>query len=87
MHPLKHLCNNNKNTDFYKLFIQPTSNLLYCSPILLKWPRISTEMRQWQWHWPVTCDFPYKKDDKKGLFKIHIEVDSLNPAYITVESS
>ena len=33
-------------------------------------------MRQWQWHLSMTFDFPYEKDNKKGLFLLHIEVDS-----------
>ena len=76
---LKNLCKNNKNTFFYKLLFQPDLNLSYYSTILLKWPRISTGMRQWKWYWSMTCDFPYKKN-KKRLFLLHIEVDSRNPA-------
>ena len=41
-------------------------------------------MRQSQWHWPMTCDFPYKKNNKKRLFLLLIEVDSRNPAGNTV---
>ena len=37
-------------------------------------------MCQWKWHWPMTCDFPYKKDNKKTrLFLLHIDVDSRSP--------
>ena len=31
-------------------------------------------MRQWQLHWPMSFDFSYKKDNKKRLFLLHIEV-------------
>ena len=50
----------------------------------VKIPRISTGMCQWQWHWSMTCDFPYKKNNKKQLFLLRIEVDSHNPADNTV---
>ena len=29
--------------------------------------KISTGMRQWQLHWPITYDFPYKKDNKEKV--------------------
>ena len=83
MHLLKTLCNNNK-TRFYKLLFQPVLNLLYYSTILLKCSRISTGMRQWQWQWSMTCDLPYKKNNKKRLFLLHIEVNSRNPADNTI---
>ena len=44
-------------------------------------------MPQWKWHWPMTCNFPYKKDagnKKKRLSLLHIDVDSCNPVDNTV---
>ena len=41
-------------------------------------------MHEWQWHWPITCDFLYKKGNKKRLFLLHIEVDSRSSAANTV---
>ena len=86
MHLFKHLYNS-RNT-FLQVIIftsQPALNLLYCSTVFLKCPRISTRIPEWQLHWPMACDFPYKKDNKKLLFLLHIEVDSHNPADNTVQ--
>ena len=41
-------------------------------------------MSQWQWDWPMACDFPYKQDNKKRLFLLHTQADSCNPADNTV---
>ena len=87
MHLFKHLCNNNRNI-FLQVIIftsQPALNLLYWAAILLKCPRISTEIPEWQLHSPMACDFPHKKDNKKRLFLLHTEVDSHNPAENTVQ--
>ena len=86
MHLFNYLCNNSRNT-FLQVIIftnQPTLNVLYCSTILLKCPRISTGIPKWQLHGLMACDFLYKKD-KKCLFLLHIEVDSHNPADNTVQ--
>ena len=87
IHLFKHLWNNSTNA-FLQVIIftsQLALNLLYCSTILLKCPRISTGISKWQLHWPMACDFPCKKDNKKRLSLLHIEADGHNPADNTVQ--